>query len=84
MAIVEAVHGRIDPMLRPADTSAEFEPYWKVADTTPIYTQTQLGTGDTLTKERAGVDIPTVDGENYITVATTTQPAAMTIAYAEP
>ena len=71
-------------MIRESSTSSAFEPYWKVADTTPIYTQTQLGTGDTLTKEQTGVDIPTVDGENYITVATTTQPAAMTIAYTEP
>lgn len=95
----DIIAGNITIMVNAGSTTSDFEPYgykipvetrersgntWNVVHTTNIYTQTQLGTGDTITKEQTGVDIPTVDGENCITVATTTQPAAMTIAYAEP
>jgi hypothetical protein len=77
----------IKPMLRPADTSADFEPYgYKMpvtcgGVTTNIFTQSQLMDGDVLTLADTGVNIPTTDGNNTLTVGTTVQPSSMTIVY---
>jgi hypothetical protein len=65
----------------PVETRERSGNAWNVVHTTNIYTQTQLGSGDTLTKEQTGVDIPTVDGNNTLTVGTTVQPSSMTIVY---
>lgn len=75
------------PMLRPADTSSDFEPYgYKIpitcgGVTTNIFTQSQLMDGDVLTLADTGVNIPTTDGSNTLTVGTTVQPSSMTITY---
>jgi hypothetical protein len=65
----------------PVETRERSGNTWNVVHITNIYTQTQLGTGDTITKEQTGVDIPTVDGNNTLTVGTTVQPSSMTIVY---
>jgi hypothetical protein len=69
------------------DTNDTFEPYgYKIpvtcgGVTTTIYTQSQLMDGDVLTLADTGVDIPTTDGNNTLTVGTTVQPSNMTIVY---
>jgi hypothetical protein len=49
--------------------------------TTTIYTQSQLMDGDVLTLADTGVDIPTTDGSNTLTVGSTDQPSSMTITF---
>lgn len=75
------------PMIRLADTASDFEPYgYKIpiscgGVTTNIFTQSQLMDGDVLTLADTGIDIPTVKGENTLSVDTTVQPENVTIVY---
>lgn len=75
------------PMFRAADTSSDFEPFgYKIpvtcgGVTTNIFTQSQLMDGDVLTFADTGVDIPTSNGSNTLTVGTTVQPSSMTIKF---
>lgn len=76
------------PMLREANTSADFEPYgYKIpvtcgGTTTDIFIgDSPLGADDTVSKTSTGVDIPTVNGRNSLTVDTTVQPSEMSITY---
>lgn len=74
------------PMLRLPDTSADFIPYgYEIpvtcgGKTTDIFIgDSPLGADDTITKTSTGVDIPTVNGSNTLSVDTTVQPSEMTI-----
>lgn len=76
----------LKPMLRLPDTSADFIPYgYEIpvtcgGKTTDIFIgDSPLGADDTITKTSTGVDIPTVNGSNTLSVDTTVQPSEMTI-----
>lgn len=76
------------PMIRAAGTSSDFEPYgYKIpiscgGSTTDIFIgDSPLGADVTITKTSTGVDIPTVNGSNTLTVETAVQPSEMTITY---
>ena len=78
----------IKPMLRAADTSSDFEPYgYKIpvtcgGKTTDIFIgDSPLGADDTISKTSTGVNIPTVNGSNTLTVDTTVQPSEVSITY---
>lgn len=64
-----------------------FEPYgYKITvvslpQTTNIYIDEPLTEGETITSIGTGVEIPTVDGENTLTVETTVQPEKVYIKY---
>lgn len=75
-------------MLRPADTTSKFIPYgYEIpvtcgGTTTDIFIgDSPLGADDTVSKTSTGVDIPTVNGSNTLTVDTTVQPSEMSITY---
>lgn len=63
----------------------DFEPYgYKIpitcgGETTNIYLDSPLYEGDSISLSTAGVEIPTVEGENTLTVGTTVQPSAVEI-----
>lgn len=70
-------------------TPPEYIPYgYKIpitcgGTTTPIYIgDTPLGTGQTVTGSETGVAIPTVDGQNTLSVETTVQPSKVVISAA--
>lgn len=73
-----------------ADTGeypAAFEPYgYKIpitcgGVTTNIYLDTPLYEGDSISFSAAGVKIPTIEGENTLTIGTTVQPEKISIVY---
>lgn len=76
------------PMVRLPHTSADFIPYgYEIpvtcgGTTTDIFIgDSPLGADDTITRTITGVDIPTVNGSNTLTVDTYVQPSEMTITY---
>lgn len=78
-----------DAMLNVGTTALPYEPYgYKIpvtcgGETTNIYIgDTPLGTGQTVTGSETGVAIPTVDGQNTLSVETTVQPSKVVISAA--
>lgn len=76
------------PMLRADDTDADFIPYgYEIpvicgGTTTDIFIgDSPLGADDTVSKISTGVDIPTSDGNNTLSVDTYVQPSEMSITY---
>lgn len=74
------------PMLRAADTDAEFIPYgYEIpvtcgGKTTDIFIgDAPLTEGESITKAEANVDIPTLNGNNNLVVDTVAQPDSVTI-----
>ena len=72
--------------LEESSIATEYEPYgYKIpvmcgGETTNIYIgDTPLGTEQTVTSNETGIEIPTVDGENVLTVGTTVQPSIVKI-----
>lgn len=79
-----------DAMLNVGTTALPYEPYgYKIpvtcgGVTTNIYLDSPLYEGDSISFSGAGVKIPTVEGENTLTVGTTVQPSNIEISYKEP
>lgn len=78
-----------DAMLNVGTTALPYEPYgYKIpvtcgGETTNIYIgDSPLGTGQTVTGSETGVAIPTVDGNNTLSIGTTVQPSKVVISAA--
>lgn len=75
----------VDFQLEEGDTVTSYEPYgYKIpitcgGVTTNIYLDSPLYEGDSISFSAAGVEIPTIEGENTLTVGTTIQPSAVEI-----